>query len=62
MSTNKIKNGWMDLKDASEYSSLSKSTLNRSINRGLLKSSKITGKTLVKIEWIDRFLEGHSGH
>lgn len=47
---------WLNLKQASQYSSLSISTLRRAIAQGRLKATKVSGKILIKIEWIDKFL------
>lgn len=55
--SNPILPNWIGIKDACIYCSLSPSTLNRTIQRGQLKASKVTGKTLIKVEWLDRYLE-----
>ena len=51
-----MENRWITLKEAIEYSSLSDSTLRRLVKKGQIKSSKVTGKYLFKISWIDNFL------
>lgn len=56
--SNPILPNWIGINDASNYCSLSPSTLNRAILRGTLKASRVTGKTLIKRKWIDKFLEG----
>ena len=48
--------GWIDLKKACIYTSLSASTIRRAIHSGRLKCSKPGGKLMFKIEWIDRFM------
>ena len=53
-----IRPKWLNLVQAVDYSTLSKETLNRAINRGELKASKVTGKTLIKTDWLDNYLEG----
>ena len=50
--------GWMDLRSACDYSKLSPSTIRRAIRRGVLKTSKSTGKLLFKRSDIDRWLRG----
>ncbi len=53
---NIISNKWLTINDVCEYTSLSKSTIHRSISKGELKVSKKTGKNLFKKEWVDGFL------
>lgn len=55
---NNIKDKWMDIQEASEYTGLSKSTIRRAIQKGQLKCSKSTGKLLFKRVAIDNWLEG----
>lgn len=57
MSTNKIIDGWMDIKNVKPYTGLSTSTIRRAIQKGHLKCSKSTGKLLFKRETIDNWLE-----
>ena len=52
----KVAKGWLDLKAACKYCSLSTSTIRRSIRSGQLKSSKVTGKLMFKVEWLDKWL------
>lgn len=54
---NKLADRWITIREASEYSGLSNSTLRRAIKKGELKSSKQTGKLMFKRSWIDNFLE-----
>ena len=49
--------GWIDLKKACDYTSLSASTIRRAIHSGRLKCSKPGGKLMFKIEWLDRFMK-----
>ena len=51
-------NNWMTLKEVSEYTRLSDSTLRRAVKRSQLKCSKVTGKYLFKLSQVDKFLEG----
>lgn len=58
MIENKSLNRWMDIKEVSEYTSLSNSTIRRAIQRGILKVSNSTGKLLFKVSNVDRWLNG----
>jgi excisionase family DNA binding protein len=58
MIENKSLNRWMDIKEVSEYTSLSNSTIRRAIQRGMLKASNSTGKLLFKVSNVDRWLNG----
>jgi len=49
---------WLTLKDVSEYSSLSDSTIRRAIRRGVLKASTAMGKYLFKLSSVERWLNG----
>lgn len=49
---------WLNIKEASVYTSLSHSTLRRAIAKGTLKASKQTGKILFKKKDFDRYLTG----
>ena len=49
---------WLNLRESSDYCGLSPSTLRRAIRRGVLKTSKSTGKLLFKRSDIDRWLRG----
>ena len=53
-----FENRWLTIKDVSQYTNLSASTIHRAIQKGELKVSKKTGKNLFKKEWIDGFLNG----
>ncbi len=56
-----LSRGWLDLSQASRYTSLSKSTLSRAILAGKLKASRTSGKILTRRTWIDQFLfYGHN--
>lgn len=49
---------WLSITKASEYCSLSPSTINRLIRQSKLKASKVTGKTLIKLDWLEQYLRG----
>lgn len=51
-----ISGGWLDLRRASHYSGLSKTTLSRAIQAGKLRASKTSGKILIRQTWLDKFL------
>ena len=54
----KVNERWLTLKEVSEYTSLSESTIRRAIQKGVLKSSNKTGRLLFKVSNIDRWLNG----
>ena len=49
---------WMNISEASNYTSMSSSTIRRAIKKGVLKVSRSTGKLLFKTEWVDKWLNG----
>ena len=49
---------WIDIKNASRFTGLSKSTIRRAIQKGQLKCSKSTGKLLFKRIAINDWLGG----
>ena len=49
---------WIDIKEASEYSCLSPTTLRRNVKWGKLKASNKLGKTLFRKEDLEDFLNG----
>lgn len=58
---NKIANAygrWLGINDVCKYTSLSKSTIRRAINKGELKPSKKTGKLLFNINDVKNWLNG----
>ena len=55
-SFNNNNDNWMTLKEACEFSRLSRATLFRAISQGRLKTSKNTGKLLFKKKWLNSFL------
>ena len=54
----KVNERWLTLKEVSEYTSLSDSTIRRAIQKGVLKSSNKTGRLLFKVSSVDRWLNG----
>ena len=55
---NKLNDRWMNLKELSNYTSLSDSTIRRAVSKGSLKVSRKTGKLLFNIEDVKRWLNG----
>ena len=49
---------WMNISEASNYTSISSPTIRRAIKKGVLKVSRSTGKLLFKTEWVDKWLNG----
>ncbi len=49
---------WMDINETVRYTKLSKSSLRRATQKGVLRVSKRTGKNLFKKSWVDRWLNG----
>ena len=57
--TNKPKpDKWLDIVAASDYCSVSRSTLRRHISQGTLSASNETGKTLFKRSALENWLNG----
>ena len=54
----KIANRWMDIKEVSEFTSVSASTIRRAVRKGVLKASTSTGKLLFKVSDVDKWLNG----
>ena len=52
----KVNERWLTLREVSEYSSVSESTIRRAIKRGVLKSSNVTGRLLFKVSSVDKWL------
>ena len=49
--------GWLKVKDAAVYSGMSERTIRTLLKQGLRHSRLSSGTILIKIEWIDEFLE-----
>tara|TARA_Y100001970_G_C13879750_1_gene673263 strand:+ start:281 stop:499 length:219 start_codon:yes stop_codon:yes gene_type:complete len=56
--TGKSSNRWLDIKEVSNHTSVSHSTIRRAVQRGELKASHSTGKLLFKISNVERWLNG----
>ena len=54
--SNQIKDKWLNIKEASEYASLSVTRIRKAVIVGELKVSKTGGRLLFKSEWIDKWL------
>ena len=52
----KVNERWLNLRDVSEYTSVSECTIRRAIKKGVLKSSNKTGRLLFKVSDVDRWL------
>ena len=55
---NKSSNRWVDIKEVSEFTSVSASTIRRAVRSGRLKASNSTGKLLFRVSDIDHWLNG----
>lgn len=49
--------GWVKIKSASQYCNLSERTLRSLLKQGLRFSRLPSGTILMKIQWLDQFLE-----
>jgi hypothetical protein len=56
--TNKTDDKWYNTQGAIKYTELSKKTLDRAVQKGLLKVSKVTGKNLYRKSHLDKWLDG----
>jgi len=56
--TNKPDDKWYNTQGAIKYTELSKKTLDRAVQKGLLKVSKVTGKNLYRKSHLDKWLDG----
>jgi excisionase family DNA binding protein len=54
----KVNERWLTVKEVSDYTSLSESTIRRAIKKGVLKFSDKTGRLLFKVSSVDRWLNG----
>jgi len=54
----KVNERWLTIKEVSDYTSLSESTIRRAIKKGVLKFSDKTGRLLFKVSSVDRWLNG----
>lgn len=51
--------GWLKPKAAAEYCNVGERTLRTWLKSGGLRSSRVRGCVLIKVSWIDTFLEQH---
>ena len=51
--------GWARIKGAADYSGVSERTLRSWLKEGLKHSRLPSGTILIKLAWIDEFLEGY---
>ena len=54
--SDRIQDKWLNIKEASEYSSLSATRIRKAVVLGDLKVSKKAGRLLFKSEWIDKWI------
>ena len=47
---------WLSISGCVKYSTLSDSTIRRSIMKGSLRASKVGGKWLIKESWLEKYL------
>ena len=52
----KVNKYWMSIAEVSQVSSLSRSTINRAIKKGELKTVLHGGKRMIKKEWLDKWI------
>jgi excisionase family DNA binding protein len=55
---NRVQKNWLSISDLVVSTGFSKSTINRAIALGELKSVKTGGKRMFKREWVDRWIQG----
>ena len=55
---NRVLKNWLSITDVIQATGYSKSTINRAIKMGELKSVKNSGKRMFRKEWIDRWISG----
>ena len=55
---NRVLKNWLSISDVVYTTGYSKSTINRAIKRGELKSVKNSGKRMFRKEWVDKWISG----
>ena len=55
---NRVLKNWLSVTDVTQATGYSKSTINRAIKTGELKSVKNSGKRMFRKEWVDRWIQG----
>ena len=56
--TNRVLKNWLSITDVIQATGYSKSTINRAIKMGELKSVKYSGKRMFRKEWVDKWISG----
>jgi len=54
----RVLKNWLSITDVSQATGYSKSTINRAIKTGELKSVKNSGKRMFRKEWVDKWISG----
>ena len=55
---NPLNQAWFSISDVTRLTGLSRSTINRYISNGQLKSVKNCGKRMMRKEWVDKWIMG----
>ena len=55
---NRVLKNWLSITDVTQATGYSKSTINRAIKTGELKSVKNGGKRMFRKEWVDKWISG----
>ena len=55
---NRVLKNWLSINDVIQSTGYSKSTINRAIKSGELKSVKNGGKRMFRKEWVDKWISG----
>jgi excisionase family DNA binding protein len=55
---NPLNQVWFSISDVTRLTGLSRSTINRYISNGQLKSVKNCGKRMMRKEWVDKWITG----
>ena len=55
---NRVLKNWLSITDVIQSTGYSKSTINRAIKNGELKSVKNGGKRMFRKEWVDKWISG----
>jgi len=55
---NRLNKTWLSITDVIQYTGYSRSTINRYISSGELKTVKNNGKRMMRKEWVDKWITG----
>ena len=55
---NRLNKTWLSITDVIQYTGYSRSTINRYIASGELKSVKNNGKRMMRKEWLEKWITG----